>query len=81
MEDADGGETKAGDRGTKLKKASPFVGAPRAPRDGIVDGGWGDGGMGGGGRSGARERSDETKEEGRPMLGDKSRLTSRERGL
>lgn len=27
------------------------------------------------------ERSDETKEEGRPMLGDKSRLTSRERGL
>jgi len=28
---------EGGGGGTKLKKASPFVGAPRAPRDGIVD--------------------------------------------
>jgi len=32
-----GGRWGGGDGGTKLKKASPFVGAPRAPRDGIVD--------------------------------------------
>jgi len=66
MEDADGGETKAGDRGTKLKKASPFVGAPRAPRDGIVDGGWGDGGgREGGGREPGREATKQKKREDR----------------
>lgn len=32
-------------------------------------------------RARGAEKSDETKEEGRPMLGDKSRLTSRERSL
>lgn len=51
-------------RGGGLKKAS-LVGAPRRRRE--IEGG----------REGT-ERSDETKEEGRPMLGDKSRLTSRE---
>lgn len=65
------------------KKAS-LVGAPSAVRR-LQRGG-------GGGEEGKTrwpeevrpresERSDETKEEGRPMLGDKSRLTSRERGL
>lgn len=55
-----------------MKKAS-LVDAPSAPR-------WlyRTKGEKGGRES---ERSDETKEEGRPMLGDKSRLTSRERGL
>lgn len=48
-----------------------------APRDERREEGPGGTGMVGG----AFERSDETKEEGRPMLGDKSRLTSRERGL
>lgn len=58
--------------GDGLKKAS-LVGAPSAPRRLCR--------ADEGGRGRGSERSDETKEEGRPMLGDKSRLTSRERGL
>lgn len=75
------GGTGRGGEGGGLKKAS-LVGASSAPRRlyrGDERGKAGD--KGGGQETRGSERSDETKEEGRPMLGDKSRLTSRERGL
>lgn len=60
-------------RERRVEEGISLVDAPSAPRRLYK-------GYDGGGVRGS-ERSDETKEEGRPMLGDKSRLTSRERGL